>query len=120
MHIDTNGDVWPVTITRARYGGTYSGSRWHAWALRPDEVPDAAYGSDTVCAQFWGFGLEPREGSVWDEGDPSDADLCDFRGSMKATHSECKADEYLIGTGDNPRAAYEDLRTLAQSAKANA
>jgi len=45
--------VYPVTIIKSRYGGTYSGAKWLAFNLYHSEIPDAATGSDTECITFW-------------------------------------------------------------------
>lgn len=53
------GAPYPTTVTRARYGGTYSGASWHAWPLEPQQVPLDATGSDVACATFWDDYSEP-------------------------------------------------------------
>lgn len=53
MATTIGGYVYPTTVMRARYGGTYSEGSWHAWPLDPWDVPHDAYGSDVVCATFW-------------------------------------------------------------------
>lgn len=83
-HLTRGGEVYPVTITPARYNGIYSGALWHAWALRPWKVPREAYGSDTTCGSFWGVHFPKDE------------------------HEN--ADQYIIGMGATREEAYEDLR----------
>ena len=65
--------AYPCLIRPARYRGTYSRAGWHAWPVGKETlVPDEAYGSDPVCAQFWaqqekrgvplvGLGQDPSE-----------------------------------------------------------
>lgn len=104
-----NGRIWPVTITRARYGATYSGAQWHAWGCYPWEIPQDAYGSDPTCASFWGLSLSPDEESdVWDK-DEEDVGLLDYRGAFESHRVECEADKYVIGKGRTHEEAYDDL-----------
>ncbi|MCJ0868111.1 hypothetical protein [Streptomyces sp. AP-93] len=42
-----------VTVIEARYGGTYEGGRWVAFPVPPDRVPDAAFGDDNTCQEFY-------------------------------------------------------------------
>lgn len=96
--------VWPVTIKPARYGGTYSGARWHAWGLRMTDVPDAAYGSDPECGGFWAGVLPPEK---WAAGAEHFADW--VRGSGASEYS------LVVGRGSTPNEAYEKLkRTVSE------
>lgn len=45
--------IYPLTIMSDRYNGTYSGGKYTAWNLDPDEIPTAIYGSDNECLYFW-------------------------------------------------------------------
>lgn len=47
------GGLYPVTIVRARYGGTYEGGAWLAFPCDPEKVPLEVSGSDTMCGQFF-------------------------------------------------------------------
>lgn len=38
--------VYPCTIVRDRYSGTYSGGEWTAWNLDPEDLPEGLGGSD--------------------------------------------------------------------------
>lgn len=61
--------VYPVTILKDRYGGTYSRAEWTAFNLHEYEVGETdANGGDVECAQFWdapgmpaGKGNTPQE-----------------------------------------------------------
>ena len=46
-------DIYPLTIVRDRYRGTYSGGKYTAWNLKPDEVPAQIFWDDCGCAQFF-------------------------------------------------------------------
>lgn len=59
---------YPCTIVQDRYTGTYSGGKWTAFNLDPDEIPTAINDSDVPCATFWarnnlavGLGDTPNE-----------------------------------------------------------
>jgi hypothetical protein len=61
-------DLWPVTITRSRYGGIYEPGDWVAFAELPHRLPDDWDAGDLVCARFWadhahevGGGSSPEE-----------------------------------------------------------
>ena len=44
---------YPVTITRDRYTGAYSGAQWTAWNCEPSEIPEGPFSDDVSCAEFW-------------------------------------------------------------------
>lgn len=50
---DRKAPLYPVTITAARYGGTYEGGSWTAFNLYSHQIPAGADDSDIECAQFW-------------------------------------------------------------------
>lgn len=52
-------DVYPVTIVRARYGGSYEPGQWLAFPLDPAQMPDDWDATDVVCAEFWDSYGEP-------------------------------------------------------------
>jgi hypothetical protein len=52
---------WPTTIVRDRYRGAYSGGRWVAFPVYPEEVPDAIFDEDIPCIKYW---KEQQEGHV--------------------------------------------------------
>ena len=45
--------VYPLTITKDRYGGMYSGGLYLAFKLTPYEIPDQVWGTDMNCGHFW-------------------------------------------------------------------
>lgn len=47
-----HGELYPVTIIRARYGGVYEGGEWLAFHEHADFLKDAE-GSDLDCAAFF-------------------------------------------------------------------
>lgn len=49
----TSRSLWPVTVIKTRYGGTYEGGVWAAFNLEPDNIPDAVMGDDVSCARWW-------------------------------------------------------------------
>lgn len=45
--------IYPLTIIQDRYNGIYSGGKFTAWNLYPDELPEEAFGDDVTCRCFW-------------------------------------------------------------------
>lgn len=56
---ETAPDIYPVTIVRARYGGSYEPGRWLAFPLHACCMPDDWDATDVVCAEFWDSYDEP-------------------------------------------------------------
>ena len=48
-----NKEIYPLTIFKDRYSGTYSNGKWIACNMDPNEVPEEIYGSDVEAAEFW-------------------------------------------------------------------
>lgn len=46
-------DIYPLTITKDRYTGVYSGGEWTAWHCDADEVPSEIASDDVTCCDFW-------------------------------------------------------------------
>lgn len=46
-------DIYPLTITRDRYCGTYSHGEYLAWNLDVWEVPTDPAADDVTCMEFW-------------------------------------------------------------------
>lgn len=47
------GQIYPVTIVKDRYDGTYSNAKWLALPTDPGQVPDEIGGSDPEEMIFW-------------------------------------------------------------------
>lgn len=45
--------IYPLTITRDRYRGTYSGGRFTAWNCHPDDIPEEISLDDVSCQEWW-------------------------------------------------------------------
>lgn len=45
--------IYPCTIIKDRYNGTYSGGVFTAWNEDCYEIPDEVSGDDTECQDFW-------------------------------------------------------------------
>lgn len=45
--------LYPITMTRSRYGGLYSGGTFMAFPLPPDEIPREVRGDDVECLTFF-------------------------------------------------------------------
>lgn len=46
-------EIYPLTITMDRYGGSYSRGEYLAWRLDAREVPEEPFMDDVTCEQFW-------------------------------------------------------------------
>lgn len=46
-------DIYPLTVIRDRYNGTYSGASYLAFNLDSNSVPSEVHGSDIPCSYFW-------------------------------------------------------------------
>lgn len=46
-------DIYPLTIIRDRYGGTYSGGKYTAWNVKHYEIPKRIDGDDMDCQKAW-------------------------------------------------------------------
>ena len=46
-------DIYPLTVIRDRYNGTYSGASYLAFNLDSNSVPSEVHGSDMPCSYFW-------------------------------------------------------------------
>lgn len=61
--------IYPLTVVADRYNGCYSGGKWTAWNMYPDNLPYGPFGDDTSCLEFWsldhafpvGIGSTPDE-----------------------------------------------------------
>ena len=75
-------EVYPCSISRARYGGSCEGGKWVAFPLDPEQVPHDAFVGD-----------DPRAIWFWCGGD----------------YDEESVGTYYVGRGDTPNAALADL-----------
>ena len=46
-------DIYPITIIRDRYNGTYSGGKYLAFNLNYDEIPPQINADDVTCFLYW-------------------------------------------------------------------
>lgn len=60
--------MYPVTIIKTRYGGSYEGGQWAAFHLDAGQIPPDAEGDDISCSTWWtenawhvGVGYSPTE-----------------------------------------------------------
>lgn len=71
--------IYPVTITAARYGGSYEGGTWCAFNAYPHHLPPDHDGSDIECMTFWRSDGADRVG----RGSSPDAALADLMERVK-------------------------------------
>jgi hypothetical protein len=45
--------IYPLTIIADRYSGTYSGGKFTAWNVFPQNIPDDVESEDVECMMFW-------------------------------------------------------------------
>ena len=48
-----NSNIYPLTIIRDRYNGSYSGGTYVAFNLESPEVPKEVFGDDCTAMRFW-------------------------------------------------------------------
>ena len=67
-----DNEIYPLTVIKDRYRGTYSGGKYLAFNLDFNEIPEDVIGSDVPCRQFfyetdliYGRGNTPDE-AIWD------------------------------------------------------
>ena len=48
-----NNNIYPLTIIRDRYCGSYSGGTYVAFNLESPEVPKEVFGDDCTAMRFW-------------------------------------------------------------------
>ena len=46
-------NAYPLTIVRDRYTGCYSGGKFTAWNLYPEDIPEEIYADDVGCSIFF-------------------------------------------------------------------
>lgn len=70
----TDNEIYPLTVIKDRYRGTYSGGKYLAFNLDFNEIPEDVIGSDVPCRQFfYETDLVYGKGSTVDE---AIKDLC--------------------------------------------
>jgi hypothetical protein len=48
-----NLNLYPLTIVRDRYTGCYSGGKFTAWNLYPEDISEEIYADDVGCSSFF-------------------------------------------------------------------
>lgn len=46
-------DIWPLTVIKDRYNGTYSGGKWTAWNKEVTDISSSISADDSICAEFF-------------------------------------------------------------------
>jgi len=67
--------IYPLVVINDRYNGVYSGAEWTAWEDYPDAIPDAIFGDDDSCLDFW---LEANKSNIGLGNTPEEA-IADLR-----------------------------------------
>jgi len=45
--------LYPIKVVQSRYGGVYEGGAWVSFPNCDHEPPEAAFGDDDECADYW-------------------------------------------------------------------
>lgn len=77
-------NIYPLTITKDRYGGKYSGGKWIAWHLYACDVPKWRYFDDAL-------------------------DNFSFWKNVKSDVNDDVSSNYIVGVGDTIEEAIQDL-----------
>lgn len=48
-----NFEIYPLTITKDRYDGIYSGGKYLAWNKNPEDVPPLPFEKDKIADDYW-------------------------------------------------------------------
>lgn len=86
--IDDLDGLYPVTIFRARYGGSYEGSDWVALWADLEDFPDDAAGSDVECVAW--YANADKHGAPLGRGASPDEALKDLCRSIVASPTRPK------------------------------
>ena len=78
-------DIYPLTIIKDRYCGTYSGGIYTAWNKDFDEISEAVSADDVSCAKY--FDTCREVGIVYGRGDTIEEAVDDLIKKMKMEKS---------------------------------
>lgn len=82
-------DVYPVTIVKDRYQGTYSRGKYLAFNLDQEEVPWQVGAGDCDESDFWGIDGEGTRMTIG-KGHTPNAALDDLAEKLEATEQKAK------------------------------
>lgn len=71
-------DLYPITIIKDRYSGTYSDGLWIAFNCSYEQIPSQVGGSDTEEMWFWNDGIELHYYLLIGKGNSPDEALSDL------------------------------------------
>ena len=66
------GHIYPLTVVRDRYTGSYSGGRFTAWNVDVEDVPEDINEDDVTCYEFW-WGDESKKYAIGKGRTPNEA-----------------------------------------------
>jgi hypothetical protein len=100
---------YPVTLVLDRYGGVYSGGIWLAFEADPHAIPEAIWGGDGECMEFWehhdsirlpiGKGASPEEAILSLAGETRHAEV--VRNGLNPL-IQCDSCGYWHSAAENP------------------
>ena len=74
-------ELYPITIIKDRYSGTYSGAKWLAFNMYPEDLENLDISADDIsCHEFWG---NDANGYVIGKGSTPDEALADLYSQTK-------------------------------------
>ncbi len=74
--------IYPLTIVRDRYTGTYSGGKYTAWNVELEEIPTEIADNDVPCRNFW-YEQEDNPTYIVGKGDTVSEALADLYIQLK-------------------------------------
>ena len=89
--IDVEKYIYPLTVVKDRYLGTYSGGKYTAWNLDYFEIPMDVALSDVPCMEFWD-NENIQNNYIIGKGDTAEEAIADLynklKGNMKNNEEE--------------------------------
>lgn len=76
-------DIYPLTIVRDRYNGTYSGGYFTAWNLYPWGIPEKVFGDDNSC---WSYFRSTHD--IYGRGSTPDEAVIDLKRRLKNAEND--------------------------------
>ena len=76
-------ELYPLTIVMDRYTGVYSGGRFTAWNLDPDEVPEDICADDVSTSEFFNDIRYKRRDFIYGIGETPDEAAMDLYTKMR-------------------------------------
>lgn len=76
-------NIYPLTVVNDRYNGTYSGGKYTAWKLYPWGIPEAVFGDDNSC---WDYFRSTHD--IYGCGDTPDEAVIDLKKTIENAEND--------------------------------